>query len=247
VSDQGGKVALVTGSSRGVGAETVRGLVRHGISAVINYRDKAKRAETLAEELRAEGGSVITVQADITDPDAVDHLCDTVAAEFGRLDYLILNASGGMERDVSPDYATVLNRDSQVHLVERARGLMGPGGTIVFVTSHQSHFYGQRPVPDAYRPVAESKLAGELALRERIPALKEAGLRLIVVSGDMIADTITVKMLERSEPGTVAAREAGAGSLLTVRSFAEAVVTAALDEDAPTGHTVYVGGADYLS
>ena len=240
-------MALVTGSSRGVGAETVRGLVRQGISAVINYRDKAKRAETLAEELRAAGGSVITVQADITDPAAVDRLCDVVAAEFGRLDYLILNASGGMERDVSPDYAMVLNRDSQIYLAERAQRLMPPGGKIVFITSHQSHFYGQRPVEGAYRPVAESKLAGERALRERIPALDEAGIRLTVVSGDLIADTITVRMLERSEPGTVAAREAGAGSLLTVQSFAEAVVTATLDEDAPTGHTVYVGGADYLS
>ncbi len=95
--------------------------------------------------------------------------------------------------------------------------------------------------------MAESKLAGERALRERIPALDEAGIRLAVVSGDLIADTITVRMLERSEPGTVAAREAGAGSLLTVQSFAEAVVTATLDEDAPSGHTVYVGGADYLS
>lgn len=237
----------MTGSSRGVGAETVRGLVRRGIAAVINYRDKAKRAEALAEEVRAEGGSVITVRADLTDPAAVDRLCDAVDEEFGRLDYLILNASGGMERDVSPDYAMRLNRDAQVQLAERALRLLVPGSKIVFVTSHQSHFYGQRPVPDAYRPVAESKLAGELALRDRIPALEQAEVRLTVVSGDMIADTITVKMLERAQPGTVAAREDGAGSLLTVRSFAEAVVTAALDDDSPTGHTIYVGGADYLS
>ncbi len=239
-------MALVTGSSRGVGAETVRGLVRRGIAAVINYRDKANRAEALAAELQAEGGSVLAVRADLTDGAAVARMFDAIGEKFGRLDVVILNASGGMERGAAADYAMALNRDAQVRLVEGAQRLMTAGGRIVFVTSHQAHFYGERPVPDAYRPVAESKQAGELALRRLIPELGRSGLRLTVVSGDMITDTITVKMLERAEPGTVAAREAGAGSLLTVQEFADTIIAATLDQDTPTGHTVYVGGADYL-
>ncbi|WP_152360802.1 SDR family oxidoreductase [Microlunatus speluncae] len=246
MSEQGGRVALVTGSSRGVGAETVRGLVRRGFAAVINYRDKANRAEALAAELRAEGGSVLTVRADLTDGAAVGRMFEVITETFGRLDLVILNASGGMEREVAADYAMTLNRDAQLGVVEAAGRLMGPGGRIVFVTSHQAHFFRERAVPDAYRPVAESKLAGELALRELIPDLDHSGLRLTVVSGDMITDTITVKMLERAQPGTVAAREAGAGSLLTVQEFSCAIIAAALDDHSPTGHTIYVGGADYL-
>lgn len=246
MDDHAGKVALVTGSSRGVGAETVRGLVRQGISAVVNYRDKATRANALADELRTGGGTVLTVQADVTDPASVARLHDELVEEFGGLDFLILNASGGMERDADETYAMRLNRDAQVALVETLLPALRPGGRVVFVTSHQAHFYGQRAVPNAYRPVAESKQAGELALRERIPALEAAGIKLTVVSGDLIADTITVKMLERAQPGTVAAREAGAGRVLTVREFADAVVAAALDPSAPSGETIFVGGADYL-
>lgn len=246
MDDHAGKVALVTGSSRGVGAETVRGLVRQGIAAVVNYRDKANRANALADELRAEGGRVLTVQADVTDSASVKHLRDAIVEEFQGLDLLILNASGGMERDADETYAMRLNRDAQVTLVETMLPVLRPGGRIVFVTSHQAHFFGQREVPDAYRPVAESKQAGERALRERIPTLEAAGLKLTVVSGDLIADTITVKMLERAQPGTVAAREAGAGRVLTVPEFAEAVVAAALDPAAPSGETIFVGGADYL-
>lgn len=214
--------------------------------AVINYRDKARRAESLADELRTQGGSVLTVQADLTDFDAVQGMCDRIEEAFGHLDLAILNASGGMESDVDAGYAMRLNRDAQVALVDRVQPLMPPGSRVVLVTSHQAHFYGRREVPNAYRPVAESKLAGERALRERIPQLDAAGIGLTVVSGDMIADTITVKMLERSQPGTVAAREAGAGSLLTVADFADAIVTAALDPVAG-GETVYVGGSDYLN
>lgn len=245
--DHDGRVALVTGSSRGVGAETVRRLVGHGFATVINYRDKARRAETLAEELRAAGTTALPVRADLTDAMAVERMLASVDREFGRLDLLILNASGGMERDAAPDYALRLNRDAQVRLAEAAVPLLGDGGRIVFVTSHQAHFHGIRPVPDAYRPVAASKQAGERALRDRIPSFDRAGVRLTVVSGDLITDTITVRLLERAEPGTVAARAAGVGTLLTVAEFADAVVAAALDAHTPTGHTVFVGGRDYLA
>ncbi|HLT61624.1 MAG TPA: hypothetical protein VK020_10555, partial [Microlunatus sp.] len=84
-------------------------------------------------------------------------------------------------------------------------------------------------------------------LRDRIPSFDRAGVRLTVVSGDLITDTITVRLLERAEPGTVAARAAGVGTLLTVAEFADAEVAAALDALSPTGHTVFVDGRDYLA
>lgn len=68
---------------------------------------------------------------------------------------------------------------------------------------------------------------------------------LVVVSGDMIEGTITVKLLDRAEPGIVEARRSRSGSLPTVEEFAAEVANAAVVRCA-SGHTIYVGGADYL-
>ena len=80
---------------------------------------------------------------------------------------LILNASGGLEKDKPADYAMQLNSTAQVRLVEMALPLMPRGGRIIFVTSHMAHFYREKPVYGPYEPVAASKYAGERALRAR--------------------------------------------------------------------------------
>ncbi|RIJ66992.1 SDR family NAD(P)-dependent oxidoreductase [Nakamurella silvestris] len=239
-------VVLVTGSSRGIGAETARRLAGTlGARVVINYRDKAKRAERVVAEIEAAGGEAIAVKADLTDPAAVAAMVEAVRSTWGRLDLLVLNASGGMERDADPGYALRLNRDAQVSLVDTALPLMAAGSRIVFVTSHQAHFHGRQPGIDAYEAVARSKRAGEDALRARIDEFTAAGIDLVVVSGDMIEGTITVTLLDRAQPGVVAARMEKAGSIPTLVDFAAEVTSAATDPH-PTGHTVYVGGEDYL-
>jgi NAD(P)-dependent dehydrogenase (short-subunit alcohol dehydrogenase family) len=168
-----------------------------------------------------------------------------IKAEWGRIDRLILNASGGMERDADPGYALRLNRDAQVNLVTSAADLMSTGSRVVFVTSHQAHFHGDQPTISAYEPVALSKRAGEDALRAKIPELTERSIDLVVVSGDMIAGTATVMLLERAAPGIVDARREQVGDIPTVEEFAAAVTSAALTSH-PTGHTIYVGGGTYL-
>jgi 3-oxoacyl-[acyl-carrier protein] reductase len=169
------KIVLVTGASRGIGAETARLHGRAGAHVVINYRDKARRAEQVVQEIGA--ARAIAVQADLTDPAQVSAMVDRVREAHGRLDVLVLNASGGMERDADPGYALRLNRDAQVDVVTRAAELMPAGSRVVFVTSHQAHFHGRRP-----------------------------------------------------------------GAIPTVEQFAAEVAA-----DVPAGHTVYIGGADYLS
>ncbi|MBT2475890.1 SDR family oxidoreductase, partial [Microbacterium sp. ISL-103] len=168
-----GKVALVTGSSRGIGADTVRYLAEAGADVVINFRNKAPRAEKLAAQLRELGRRVLVVGADLTDPASVGEMFDAVTAEFGRLDVLVLNASGGMESGMAEDYALLLNRDAQLNVLDAATPLLGDGARVVFVTSHQAHFIRTTPTMPEYEPVALSKRAGEDALRERIPALEE--------------------------------------------------------------------------
>jgi NAD(P)-dependent dehydrogenase (short-subunit alcohol dehydrogenase family) len=189
------------------------------------------------------GGEAMAVQADLTKPDEASRMLATIKAEWGRIDRLILNASGGMERDADPGYALRLNRDAQVNLVSSALDLMPAGSRVVFVTSHQAHFHGDQPTISAYEPVALSKRAGEDALRAKIPELTRRSIDLVVVSGDMIEGTATVMLLERAVPGIVDARREQVGDIPTVEEFAAAVTSAALTSH-PTGHTVYVGGSD---
>jgi 3-oxoacyl-[acyl-carrier protein] reductase len=241
-----GLVVLITGASRGIGAETARQLSKQpGARIAVNYREKQRRADRVVAGIVSGGGEAIAVQADLTRPAEVSQMLATIKTEWGRIDRLILNASGGMERDVDPGYALRLNRDAQVNLVSGALELMPAGSRIVFVTSHQAHFHGDQPSISAYEPVALSKRAGEDALRARIPELTERSVDLVIVSGDMIEGTTTVMLLERAVPGIVDTRRDQVGDIPTVEEFAAAVASAAVTAH-PIGHTIYVGGGDYL-
>ena len=235
-----GKTALVTGSSRGIGADTARYLAQAGADVVINYRNKAPRAEKLANELRELGVQVLVVGADLTDEHSVAAMFAKVESAFGGLDILVLNASGGMESGMGEDYALRLNRDAQLGVLDAALPLMRDGSRVVFVTSHQAHFIRTTPTMPEYEPVALSKRAGEDALRERIPELAERGIGFVVVSGDMIEGTITATLLERANPGAIASRRESAGRLYNVSEFAAEVAQAAVDP-IPDDNTRLVG------
>ncbi len=235
-----GKRALVTGSSRGIGADTVKYFAQAGADVVINFRNKAPRAEKLANQLREYGNRVLVQGADLTDPNSVAAMADAVKEEFGELDILVLNASGGMEQGMAEDYAMLLNRDAQLNVVEAFAPLLENGGRIVFVTSHQAHFIRTTPTMAEYEVVALSKRAGEDALRERIPELSDKGIEFVVVSGDMIEGTITATLLERANPGAIASRREDAGKLYNVSEFAAEVAQAAVDP-VPEDHTRLVG------
>jgi NAD(P)-dependent dehydrogenase (short-subunit alcohol dehydrogenase family) len=235
-----GKRVLVTGSSRGIGADTVGYFAEAGASVVINFRNKEARAKKLADSIRAAGGTAITVGADLTDPASVSAMFDTIRAEYGGLDILVMNASGGMESGMADDYAMQLNRDAQVNLLTAALPLLGAGSRVVFVTSHQAHFIETTPTMPEYEPVARSKRAGEDALRALIPQLEAAGIGFVVVSGDMIEGTITATLLERANPGAISARKDAAGRLYNVSEFAAEIARAAV-EPVPEDNTRYVG------
>ena len=238
------QVALVTGASRGVGAAVALLLARRGSAIVLNYRSKLSRAEGVAAGIRQAGRRVLLAQADITSEQDVQGMAARIAREFGRLDLLVLNASGGLERDKAASYAMQLNLTAQLRVVDAVLGLMPHGSTIVFVTSHLAHFHGRMPVYEHYEPVAASKHAGEQALRDRIGALDALGVRLLVVSGDVIDGTITPRLMERFEPGIIDKRRAEAGALPTVDEFARAIVDASADLGLASGATVYVGAVE---
>jgi NAD(P)-dependent dehydrogenase (short-subunit alcohol dehydrogenase family) len=235
-----GKRALVTGSSRGIGAETVGYFAEAGASVVINFRNKEARAQKIVDGIVAAGGQAIAVGADLTDSASVEDMFAQAKTAFGGLDILVMNASGGMESGMGEDYAMKLNRDSQVNLLTAALDVLVDGARVVFVTSHQAHFIHTTPTMPEYLPVALSKRAGEDALREMIPALEARGIGFTVVSGDMIEGTITATLLERANPGAISARKESAGRLYNVSEFAAEVVLAAV-EPVPEDNTRLVG------
>lgn len=238
-----GQTAVVTGSSRGVGAATAKLLAGMGANVVINYRQKAPRANKVVTEIENAGGKAVAVGADLTDPESVRELMRTAVDTFGSLDLLVLNASGGMEADLGEDYAMRLNRDAQADALDAGLEQLSTGGRVVFVTSHQAHFIHEVETMPEYEAVARSKRAGEDALTEQIPAMSEQGVSFVVVSGDMIEGTVTATLLNRARPGALEARREAAGRLYSVEEFA-AEVAAMAAADVPTGHVELVGGAD---
>jgi 3-oxoacyl-[acyl-carrier protein] reductase len=92
-----GKVALVTGGARGIGADIVRVLAREGATVAINYGGSREAAERLAQTITDEGGIARAFGADVRDADAVAAMIDEVVAAFGRIDGVVNNAIGGRQ------------------------------------------------------------------------------------------------------------------------------------------------------
>ena len=248
-------VALVTGGSRGIGAATATALADRGYDVMITYRNKAARAGEVTATVAARGARALAAGCDMTRQEDLDRLFTRLRGWSDRLDLVVLNASGGLERDLvaaDPDYPMRINCSAQLALLDGALPLMPTGGTVVFVTSHWAHLYGLVEQLPAYGPVAASKHAGEQALRARLvgAGLKSAptdpastpGVRLIVVTGDLIEGTITPRLLERLAPGLTDGRRDEVGQLPTAAAMGEAIATAATDPALPSGQTVVVGG-----
>ena len=88
-----GKVALVTGASRNIGRSIALSLAAGGAAVAVNARTSKEDADKVVQEIRAAGGQAEAYLADIVDPKAVSTMVEGVAKRFGRLDFLVLNAS----------------------------------------------------------------------------------------------------------------------------------------------------------
>jgi 3-oxoacyl-[acyl-carrier protein] reductase len=95
-----GRVALVTGGSRGIGAAVSRTLAAAGASVAINYRERAEEANRFTMRLRETGAVVSAIAADVSKADAVAAMVASVKSEFGAIDILVNNAGVAMVRGV---------------------------------------------------------------------------------------------------------------------------------------------------
>jgi len=88
-----GKVALVTGASRGIGAATARLLARHGAAVAVNFHQSGGAAAALVSEIEAAGGRALAIGADVRERAQVETMVERVAATLGPVDILVLNAA----------------------------------------------------------------------------------------------------------------------------------------------------------
>ena len=142
--DLNGKVALVTGSSRGIGRGCVLEMARLGADVTINYRSHADEAEEVAEEVRELGQRALVVGADVSDRQAVEEMVAQTAAELGHLDILISNAYyskrepflemsvEGMEKTLG---VTLIGGFHAAQTAARQMVAQGTGGSILFISS----------------------------------------------------------------------------------------------------------------
>jgi len=88
-----GKVALVTGASRGIGSACVKRLAQNGASVVVNYYRNVEKAEVVVDEIETAGGTAMAVHADVRDNDAVNRMVERVITRYGKVDILVNNAN----------------------------------------------------------------------------------------------------------------------------------------------------------
>jgi len=139
-----GKVAVVTGSSRGIGAEVARTLAGRGAAVVVNYVKGAGEADGVVKEIEAKGGRAVPVRADVSDRRQAQRLVDRAVGEFGRLDVLVNNAGiltvGTVLDTEEPvwDRTMAVNLKGPFNCMQIAARVMvkqGSGGKIINVSS----------------------------------------------------------------------------------------------------------------
>jgi enoyl-[acyl-carrier protein] reductase III len=164
----GGKIALVTGSGRGIGRAIALRLAREGADLVVNFFRNRAPAESTATEIRSLGRSAMVVKANMGETDEIRRLFDRIESRFGGLDILVCNAASGYNRPILEqrpkgwDWTMNINARSALFCAQRAAQLMAPrgGGCIVNISSPGA----ARVLPD-YAVVGASKAALEAVTR----------------------------------------------------------------------------------
>lgn len=140
-----GKVAFVTGGSRGIGAGIVRRLARDGATVVFTYQQADAAAKALAADIAAQGGRAVPIRADAADADALRAAVERAGREFGQIDILVNNAGVLRLGDVTTfaladfDQTWAVNVRAVFIAIQSALPFMASGGRIINIGSTNAH------------------------------------------------------------------------------------------------------------
>lgn len=141
MAQQDNRVAIVTGASRGIGAAVAERLAADGFTVIINYSGDAASAAALARRIEGKGGRALTVQADVSDAQAVRRMFDSAEAAFGGVDVLVNNAGVmALARLADADDATferhvAVNLKGTFNTLREAANRLRAGGRIINFSS----------------------------------------------------------------------------------------------------------------
>ena len=183
------KVAVITGSGRGIGRSIALHFAQHGADIVINFFRNRTPAEETAAEIEKLGRKAVVVRADIGEPEGIETLIDETEKAFGGLDILICNAASGYNRPVMEqkikgwDWTLNINARSVLFLAQKAAPLMQKRGRGYIVSL--SSLGAIRVMPD-YVVVGASKAAIEAITRYLAVELAPLGIVVNAVSGGVV-------------------------------------------------------------
>ena len=240
-----GKVALITGGTRGIGKAIALKLAGEGANIAINYSRSKESADATVAEIRALGVEAEAIQCDVGDRDAVFAMVKEAGERFGRIDILVNSAARGLERpraaiDSLPKH---LKHTMDVNVfgpwfaAQAAVKYMTGGGAIINLLSPGSDRYLPK-----YAPVGVSKGALESLTIYLAVELAPRGIRVNAVSAGLVEGTDGVRMLDQDMVGDYGSK-VPAGRHVHPEDVADAVAFLASDEAKMIiGQTLLVDG-----
>jgi len=222
MSDQlKGKVALVTGGSRGLGAATAQALADQGADVAISYVNSRDKAEAVVEKLQAKGVRALAVRSDQADPAAARLLVDQVVDHFGKLDILVNNAAisvhGQKVDDPALDTARLdhqwqVNVMGTVATTRAAAPRLSDGGRIVFIGSvlgGRISFVGAADYAGSKAAIAgyAKGVARDLGPRGITVNIVQPGVMPTDMATETLGDTVPDALLDQSPIRRIATLE----------------------------------------
>ncbi|MBA4017500.1 MAG: 1-cyclohexenylcarbonyl CoA reductase [Pirellula sp.] len=197
-----GKVALVTGGSRGIGRACALRLAEAGADVIVNFVTSEKAATDVAEQIRALGRMSAIVKADVSEPDDVRLMLDFVGKQFRQLDVLVSNAATGgfrsLEKSTPNHFAATMNANVRalVTLMQEAAPLLRRTEGRAKVTALSSH--GATFALPHYGLIGASKAALESLVRHLALEYGQQGINVNVVRAGLV-DTDSTRNVPNAE------------------------------------------------
>ncbi|HBH30497.1 MAG TPA: enoyl-[acyl-carrier-protein] reductase FabL [Desulfofustis sp.] len=217
-----GKVALVTGGSRGIGRAIAIRLAEHGMRVVVNYVRHRSDAQLTAKAVEERGGSCLLVRANVSKQADVAAMFEQIKLQCGELDVLISNAASGVLKPATEitsrhwQWAMDINALALLSLVQHGMPLMSEGARVVAVPSLGS----VRAIPN-YTAVGASKAALESLVRHLAVELGPQGIRVNTVSAGAVDTDALKKFPNRLEILDAARKKTPLGRLTTPEDVAD--------------------------
>ena len=245
-----GKVALVTGSSRGIGRAIALKLAEEGADVIINFFRRRQAAEQTAKDVESLGVTAKVIKANVGDPEKIDEMFDTIAISFGRLDIFINNAASGLPRSVLDldtkgwEWTMDINARALLLCAQRAVKLMeGRSGKIVAITS-----LGSSLVLPGYVAIGVSKATLEALTRYLAIELAPKGICVNAVAASLVPTETGMLYARRGQQGgELSELTTPAGRLVSAEDIAN-VVDFLCSEEAfmIRGQTIIIDGGTSL-